>query len=123
MSGVCNCACGPPPGGVCNACGAVGPPLPGQSPPPFVKPPIEIKYTYDYGALAQHLDKLAVRLDALLLDIDELAERLNKLENPAPFGDPRTWTATEWCDAYDEAVQWRDWEECDYLLEHRPEGA
>ncbi len=25
----------------------------------------------------------------------------------------------EWDDAYDEAVQWRDWQECDRLLEVR----
>lgn len=30
MRGVCMCTCGPPAGGVCNACGAVGPALPGQ---------------------------------------------------------------------------------------------
>jgi len=28
MRGVCNCVCGPPPNGVCGACGAVGPQVP-----------------------------------------------------------------------------------------------
>ena len=28
MKGVCGCSIGPPPGGICNACGTVGPPLP-----------------------------------------------------------------------------------------------
>lgn len=27
MNGICGCVMGPPPGGRCNACGAVGPPL------------------------------------------------------------------------------------------------
>jgi hypothetical protein len=34
--GVCMCTCGPPPGGVCRACGMVGPPLP--SPQPYQPP-------------------------------------------------------------------------------------
>lgn len=40
MRGVCMCVCGPPAGGVCNACGAVGPPLPGQGCAPPLPTPV-----------------------------------------------------------------------------------
>lgn len=38
MSGICMCVTGPPPGGVCVACGAVGPPM--VYPPPLPYQPL-----------------------------------------------------------------------------------
>lgn len=38
---VCGCTIGPPAGGVCNACGAVGAPLPHQHQyAPYITPPL-----------------------------------------------------------------------------------
>lgn len=39
MRGICMCVTGPPAGGVCNACGAVGPPLAGPNYPYAPWPP------------------------------------------------------------------------------------
>ena len=58
MMGVCGCVTGPPPGGICNACGAVGP---GYAPPGMPNPPVYQRGFYEAPALTEEQVRRIIR--------------------------------------------------------------